>query len=72
MKVLETNYADFEVRPDIDKKCLTIKELRDFLSELVEGGFGGYSVSASTQDGASYDITGSMLVHGNAKEFEFN
>lgn len=72
MKVLETNYADFEVRPDTDKKCLTIKELRDFLNELVEGGFGNYSVSASTQNGASYSITGSMLVHGNVKELEFN
>ena len=72
MTLLKSDYGDFEVRPDSSKKCLTITELRNFLDELVKAGFGDYTISASTQDGDPYDITGSLLAHTNIKNFEFN
>ena len=72
MTLLKSDYGDFEVRPDSSKKCLTITELRNFLDELVKAGFGDYTISTSTQDGDSYDITGSLLAHTNIKNFEFN
>lgn len=72
MTLLKSDYGDFEVRPDSNKKCLTITELRNFLDELVKAGFGDYTISASTQDGSSYDITGSLLAYANIKNFEFN
>ena len=72
MTLWKSDYGDFEVRPDLNKKCLTITELRNFLSELVKAGFGDYTISASTQDGDSYDITGSLLAHTNIKNLEFN
>ena len=72
MTLWKSDYGDFEVRPDLNKKCLTITELRNFLDELVKAGFGDYTISASTQDGDSYDITGSLLAHTNIKNFEFN
>ena len=72
MTLLKSDYGDFEVRPDSNKKCLTITELRNFFDELVKAGFGDYTISASTQDGSSYDITGSLLAHTNIKNFEFN
>ena len=72
MILFKSDYGDFEVRPDLKKKCLTIAELRNFLDELVKAGFGDYTISASTQDGDSYDITGSLLAYTNIKNFEFN
>ena len=72
MTLWKSDYGDFEVRPDLNKKCLTITELCNFLSELVKAGFGDYTISASTQDGGSYDITGSLLAHTNIKNLEFN
>lgn len=72
MTLWKSDYGDFEVRPDLNKKCLTITELRNFLNELVKAGFGDYTISASTQDGGSYDITGSLLAHTNIKNLEFN
>ena len=72
MTLWKSDYGDFEVRPDLNKKCLTITELRNFLDELVKAGFGDYTISASTQDGSSYDITGSLLAHTNIKNLEFN
>ena len=72
MILFKSDYGDFEVRPDLSKKCLTITELRNFLDELVKSGFGNYTISASTQDGDSYNITGSLLAHTNIKNFEFN
>ena len=72
MTLWKSDYGDFEVRPNLNKKCLTITELRNFLDELVKAGFGDYTVSASTQDGGSYDITGSLLAHTNIKNLEFN
>lgn len=72
MTLWKSDYGDFEVRPDLNKKCLTITELRNFLDELVKAGFGDYTISASTQDGNSYDITGSLLAHTNIKNLKFN
>lgn len=72
MILFKSDYGDFEVRPDLKKKCLTIAELRNFLDELVKAGFEDYTISASTQDGDSYDITGSLLAYTNIKNFEFN
>ena len=72
MTLWKSDYGDFEIRPDLNKKCLTITELRNFLDELVKAGFGDYTISASTQDGDSYDITGSLLAHTSIKNLEFN
>ena len=72
MTLLKSDHGDFEVRPDLNKKCLTVMELRNFLDELVKAGFGDYTISASTQDGDSYDITGSLFAYTNIKNFEFN
>lgn len=65
-------YENLKIEPDLDKKYLTVTELRDFLDELVKADFGDYKISASTQDGDSYNITGSVLVHSSDKELEFN
>ena len=71
MKTL-LHYGNLEIKPDQDKKYLTVTELRDFLDELIKADFGDYKISASTQDGDSYNITGSVSVHSTNKELEFN
>ena len=70
MKTL-LHYGNLEIKPDQDKKYLTVTELRDFLDELIKADFGDYKISASTWDGDSY-ITGSVSVHSTNKELEFN
>ena len=66
------HYGNLEITPDLDKKYLTVIELRDFLDELIKADFGDYKISASTQDGDSYNITGSVSVHSTNKELELN
>ena len=70
MKTL-LHYGNLEIKPDQDKKYLTVTELRDFLDELIKADFGDYKISASTWDGDFY-ITGSVSVHSTNKELEFN
>ena len=65
-------YGNLEIKPDLDKKYLTVTELRDFLDELIKADFGDYKISVSTRDGDSYNITGSVSVHSTNKELEFN
>ena len=40
MKTL-LHYGNLEIKPDQDKKYLTVTELRDFLDELIKADFGG-------------------------------
>lgn len=66
------HYGNLEIKSDLDKKYLTVTELRDFLDELIKADFGDYKISVSTRDGDSYNITGSVSVHSTNKELEFN
>lgn len=66
------HYGNLEIKPDLDKKYLTVTELRNFLDELIKADFGDYKISVSTRDGDSYNITGSVSVHSTNKELEFN
>lgn len=46
---------------------LSVKELRNFLNELVVAGYGGYSVEADTQDGSSYSVRNEVLAYDLSK-----
>lgn len=50
-----------EVSGCSEKSELTVTELRDFLNELIEAGYGNYSVEADTQDGCSYSVRNEVL-----------
>ena len=71
MKTL-LHYGNLEIKKKKKKKYLTVTELRDFFDELIKADFGDYKISASTWDGDSYNITGSVSVHSTNKELEFN
>lgn len=49
------------------KSDLTVAELRDFLNEMIEAGYGNYSVEADTQDGASYSVRNEVLAFDLSK-----
>ena len=49
------------------KSELTVAELRDFLKELVDAGYGNYSVEADTQDGESYSVRNEVLAFDVSK-----
>ena len=49
------------------KSELTISELRDFLNELIDAGYGNYSVEADTQDGDSYSVRNEVLAFDVSK-----
>ena len=49
------------------KSELTVAELRDFLNELVDAGYGNYSVEADTQDGESYSVRNEVLAFDVSK-----
>lgn len=49
------------------KSELTVTELRDFLNEMIEAGYGNYSVEADTQDGASYSVQNEVLAFDLSK-----
>lgn len=49
------------------KSELTVAELRDFLNEMIEAGYGSYSVEADTQDGASYSVRNEVLAFDLSK-----
>lgn len=48
-------------------KSLTVTELRDFLNEMIEAGYGDYSVEADTQDGDSYSVRNEVLAFDVSK-----
>lgn len=48
-------------------KFLTVTELRDFLNEMIEAGYGDYSVEADTQDGDSYSVRNEVLAFDVSK-----
>ena len=48
-------------------KSLTVTELRDFLNEMIEAGYGNYSVEADTQDGDSYSVRNEVLAFDVSK-----
>lgn len=49
------------------KSELTVAELRDFLNELIDAGYGNYSVEADTQDGDSYSVRNEVLAYDISK-----
>lgn len=49
------------------KSELTVSELRDFLNELIDAGYGNYSVEADTQDGDSYSVRNEVLAFDVSK-----
>lgn len=56
-----------EVSGSSKKSELTVEELRDFLNEMIEAGYGNYSVEADTQDGASYSVRNEVLAFDLSK-----
>lgn len=59
-------YANF-VSGTSEKSNLSVKELCNFLNELVVAGYGDYSVEADTQDGSSYSVRNEVLVYNLSK-----
>ena len=49
------------------KSELTVAELRNFLNELTDAGYGDYSVEADTQDGSSYSVRNEVLAYDLSK-----
>lgn len=77
LKKEESKY-EYEMRGDIkvnanlisgtsEKSNLSVKELRNFLNELVVAGYGDYSVEADTQDGSSYSVRNEVLAYDLSK-----
>ena len=77
LKKEESKY-EYEMRGDIkvnanlisdtsEKSNLSVKELRNFLNELVVAGYGDYSVEADTQDGSSYSVRNEVLAYDVSK-----
>ena len=56
-----------EVSGDSKRSELTVTELRDFLNELIDAGYGDYDVEADTQDGASYSVRNEVLAFDLSK-----
>ena len=50
-----------------EKSSMSVKELRNFLSELIDAGYGDYSVEADTQDGDSYSVRNEVLAYNLSK-----
>ena len=50
-----------------EKSSMSVKELRDFLNELIDAGYGNYSVEADTQDGDSYSVRNEVLAYDVSK-----
>ena len=49
------------------KSELTVAELCNFLNELIDAGYGDYSVEADTQDGDSYSVRNEVLTYDLSK-----
>lgn len=56
-----------EVSGSSKKSELTVTELRDFLNELIEAGYGDYDVEADTQDGSTYSVRNEVLAYDYSK-----
>jgi hypothetical protein len=56
-----------EVSDTLEKSKLTVTELRDFLNEMIDAGYGNYSVEADTQDGNSYRVGNIVMVFDVSK-----
>ena len=50
-----------------EKSSMSVKELRNFLNELIDAGYGDYSVEADTQDGSSYSVRNEVLAYDLSK-----
>ena len=50
-----------------EKSSMSVKELRNFLNELVDAGYGDYSVEADTQDGDSYSVRNVVVAYNLSK-----
>ena len=50
-----------------EKSSMSVTELRDFLNEMIEAGYGNYSVEADTQDGSSYSVRNEVLAYDLSK-----
>lgn len=50
-----------------EKSSMSVKELCNFLNELVDAGYGDYSVEADTQDGSSYSVRNEVLAYDLSK-----
>lgn len=50
------------------KKQVTVEEFRDFLNELIEAGYGTYSLEADTQDGALYSVRKEVIISRVSKD----
>ena len=50
-----------------EKSSMSVKELRNFLNELVDAGYGDYCVEADTQDGSSYSVRNEVLAYDLSK-----
>lgn len=50
-----------------EKSSMSVKELRNFLNELIDAGYGDYSVEADTQDGDSYSVRNEVLAFDLSK-----
>ena len=77
LKKEESKY-EYEMRGDIkvnanlisgtsEKSSMSVKELCNFLNELVVAGYGDYSVEADTQDGSSYSVRNEVLAYDLSK-----
>ena len=77
LKKEESKY-EYEIEGDIKvnannissssvKSELTVAELRNFLNELIDAGYGDYSVEADTQYGDSYSVRNEVLAYDISK-----
>ena len=67
MNSLEVKAYAKEVSGSSNKEELTVTELRDFLNDLINAGYGDYSVEADTQDGESYSVRNEVLAFDLSK-----
>lgn len=56
-----------EVSSSSKRSELTVTELRDFLNELIDAGYGDYDVEADTQDGSTYSVRNEVLAFDYSK-----
>jgi hypothetical protein len=62
----EKIYAN-NISGDSKRSELTVTELRDFLNELIDAGYGDYDVEADTQEGSSYSVRNEVLAFDLSK-----
>lgn len=67
LKKEESKYEYDLISGTSEKSSMSVKELRNFLNELVVAGYGDYSVEADTQDGSSYSVRNEVLAYDLSK-----